>query len=74
MSRKHLTVTSEVLLALGDWQKGLEQKNTRSVGTPMSWNTFFLLITTDCQHGAWTCPTHYSRNRCRHCLELMVYD
>ncbi len=74
MSRKHLTVTSEVLLALEDWKKGLEQKNTRSVGTPMSWNTFFLLITTDCQHGAWTCPSHYNLQRCRLCLELMVYD
>ena len=58
----------------GRLKKGLEQKNARTVATGMSWNTFFLLITTDCQHGSWICPTHYTRQRCRHCLELMVYD
>jgi len=72
MTRKHFAVSTTVARQLEEWKEKLFSKK----GEPaqISWNNFFLLVSSDALEGRVKCPHHHGFARCRICMEMLMYE
>jgi len=72
MSRHHFAVSEVVAGQLKEWKDKLFSK--KGVPLPISWNNFFLLVSSDALEGRVKCPHHHGFSRCRICMEMLMYE